>query len=191
MTSVTRVIISKSLGLRSGKTDKADSKDLCRYAFEKRDSIRPSVLPSELIVKLKKLLSRRDLPVKHKKSLTISFAEQKKTLHPELLPLFESQTKASVQLDQDQIEQLEGEIEKTIHQDPDMKGNYDLVHPWLVLAPSRRHIYWPTPKTSPNFPVQGDLPPTPVQPPFCNINQESKRAITGSAIWPTRSSKVC
>ena len=52
--------ISRSMGLRRGKDDKIDSKDICRYVFEKRDSIQPSKFSNPLIVKLKKLLSRRD-----------------------------------------------------------------------------------------------------------------------------------
>ncbi len=129
------LVIKRSLGLRRGKNDKSDSMDLCKYAFEKRDSIQPSELPSALIVKLKKLLSRRDLLVKHKRSLTVSFNEQKKNLDRELLPLFKSQTDASVDLHQQQIDQLEALIRKTIDQDPDMRKNYGLILTVVGIGP--------------------------------------------------------
>lgn len=68
--------ISKSLGMRRGKCDKVDSKDICQYAFEKRDSIQPTKLSKPLIIKLKRLLSRRDLLVRQKQSLSISLSDQ-------------------------------------------------------------------------------------------------------------------
>ncbi len=69
--------ISRSLGLRRGKDDKVDSMDICQYAFEKRDSIRPSTLPKPLIIMLKKLLARRDFLVRQRQSLKVSLKEQK------------------------------------------------------------------------------------------------------------------
>ncbi len=48
--------ISKSRGIRRGRNDKTDSKDICRYAYEKRDSIKAKTLPNPLIAKLKKTL---------------------------------------------------------------------------------------------------------------------------------------
>lgn len=64
--------ISRSLGLKRGKDDKVDSMDICQYAFEKRDSIKPSILPKPLITKLKKLLARRDFLVQQRQSLKVS-----------------------------------------------------------------------------------------------------------------------
>ena len=69
--------ISRSLGLKRGKDDKVDSLDICQYAFEKRDSIKPSRLPNPLITLLKKLLSRRDFLVRQRQSLKVSLKEQK------------------------------------------------------------------------------------------------------------------
>lgn len=69
--------ISRSLGLRRGKDDKVDSQDICQYAYEKRDSIIPSKLPSALIIRLRKLLARRDFLVRQRQSLKVSLKEQK------------------------------------------------------------------------------------------------------------------
>ena len=72
--------ISLSLGLRRGKNDKTDSKDICNYAFEKKDKIEPSEVAKPMIIKLKCLLSRRDLLVKHRTALKVSLKDQKSSL---------------------------------------------------------------------------------------------------------------
>lgn len=120
---VNALLISKSLGIRRGKNDRSDSKDLCRYAFEKRDSLEPTVLSNPLIVKLKKLLSRRDLLVKHKKALQVSVQEQKDLLDPEMLQLFQDQNRATLKLYSEQIKALEDQIKKILNQDPSMSRN--------------------------------------------------------------------
>lgn len=127
--------ISKSLGLRRGKNDKSDSKDLCRYAFEKRDSLKPSAISNPLIVKLKKLLSRRDLLVKHKRSLTVSLDEHKKILDPGIFKLFEAQNDATLGLYQQHIKQLEDELQYILQQDPLCSRNYDLARSVVGVGP--------------------------------------------------------
>ena len=76
--------ISRSLGLRRGKSDKADSKAICTYAFEKRDTIVPSNLSKPFIIRLKRLLSRRDLLLEQKVALQVSLQEQRDILNPEI-----------------------------------------------------------------------------------------------------------
>lgn len=51
--------MSRSLGLRHGKTDKLDSQAICTYCYEKRDVLVPSQPSSEMVSKIKKLLSKR------------------------------------------------------------------------------------------------------------------------------------
>jgi transposase len=119
---VNALLISKSLGIRRGKNDRSDSRDLCRYAFEKRDSLKPTVLSNPLIVKLKKLLSRRDLLVKHKKALQVSVQEQKDLLDPEMLQLFQDQNRATLKLYSEQIKALEDQIRKILNQDASMNN---------------------------------------------------------------------
>lgn len=119
--------ISKSLGMRRGKNDQADSKDICKYAFEKRDSIKPTTLSKPRIIKLKKLLSRRDLLVRQRQALLTSLKEQKQTLDPQILDLFQAQNDKMLELYTDQIKELEKQIQQTIDEDEDMKKNNELV----------------------------------------------------------------
>jgi hypothetical protein len=76
-----------------------------------------------LIVKLKRLLSRRDLLVKHKKALQVSVLEQKALLDPEMLQLFQDQNRATLKLYSEQIKALEGQIKKILNEDPSMSRN--------------------------------------------------------------------
>jgi len=118
--------ISKSLGIRRGKNDKADSKDICKYGFEKRSSIEPTVLSKPGIIKLKKLLSRRDLLVRQKQGLLVSIKEQKLTLDPKLLGFLESQNQELLAVYARQIKELEKQIQQTIDEDEEMKTNNEL-----------------------------------------------------------------
>lgn len=67
--------IKRSIGLRRGKSDRVDAISICRYAFEKRDTISVSKLDKPLIIKMKRLLSRRELLVKQKIALQLSLRE--------------------------------------------------------------------------------------------------------------------
>jgi len=118
--------IYRSKGMQRGKNDKTDSKTICRYVFEKRDSIEPTQLPDPVIVKLKKLLSRRDFIVRQKQSQMVSLKDQKMVLDPKHYELFQSQNKEVIAIFAEQIEQIEEEIVKTVEEDPEVKQNYDL-----------------------------------------------------------------
>jgi transposase len=58
--------IKKSLGITRGKNDKVDAQRIAVYAYEKRESIKPTILPGEQIDKLKSLLSLREKLLKHR-----------------------------------------------------------------------------------------------------------------------------
>jgi transposase len=127
--------ISRSLGIRRGKNDKMDSKDICRYAYEKRDSIRPSRLTAPEIIKLKKLLSRRELLIKQKQAIIVSLKEQKLVLGSELNKLFSAQNEQLIRLYSSQIKELEEQIQSTIHQDDEMKNNDGLARSVVGIGP--------------------------------------------------------
>lgn len=126
--------ISKSLGMRRGKNDKTDACDICNYAFEKRDKIEPSVMPSSLIINLKKLLSRRDLLVRHRQSIAVSLKEQRKILAPDLLQLFDTQNKEIIQKYTEHIEKIE-ELIQELMQTSALKINSDLAQSVVGVGP--------------------------------------------------------
>lgn len=127
--------ISKSLGLRRGKNDKIDAKDICLYAFEKRDSINPSILPKPLIKKLKTLLSQRELLIKHKVAVDVSLKEQKKILDPDLLKMLEDGNNAIIDRYIKQIDKIGQLIEELISEDQQAKLNHELAQSVIGVGP--------------------------------------------------------
>ena len=127
--------IVKSLGLRRGKDDKVDSKRICLYAFEKRDSIKPTSMPDKRITKLKKLLSRRNLLIRNKVSFSNSMSEQKAVLEPGLYKMLTRQNQELLNLIKKQIKEIEKEICATINEDEQIKKNYELVQTVAGVGP--------------------------------------------------------
>lgn len=127
--------ISKSLGIKRGHNDKADSKAICGYAFEKRDSLKPTRLASPLITKLKKLLSRRNLMVKQKHALTISLKDQKPVIDPDIYQMLESHNQQLCDLYIAQIKELEKQIEQIMEQENEVYQNYGLAKSVVGVGP--------------------------------------------------------
>ncbi|MBT8189832.1 MAG: IS110 family transposase [Bacteroidia bacterium] len=127
--------ISRSLGLRRGKSDKLDAEDICMYAFEKRDTIKPTSLANPLIVKLKKLLSQRELLLKQKLALEMSLKEQ----HLALEEFFYNQLNLMNQKIlfeyKTQITNLEIMIEELIDQDYQTMNNHQLAQSVIGIGP--------------------------------------------------------
>ena len=115
--------ISRSLGLRRGKDDKVDSIDICQYTFEKRDSIELSAIPKPLIVKLKKLLSRRDFLVRQRQSLKVSLKEQKGFIDNEIFACLSDGNQLIIDAYNTEITVLENTIQELINSDSEMAAN--------------------------------------------------------------------
>ena len=75
------------------------------------------------IVKLKKLLSRRNLLVRQKHGLVVSLKEQKRSLTPQMFEFLESHNQELLEVYTRQIKELEKQIQRTIDEDPEMKTN--------------------------------------------------------------------
>lgn len=70
---VPAIVIQRSIGLKRGKSDKADSRDIARFACVHESEIELSSLPEATLAKLKMLLAHRErLFTSRKKILTAS-----------------------------------------------------------------------------------------------------------------------
>lgn len=58
--------LKKSMGISRGKNDKGDAKRIAEYAYEKREKIKLYQMPSDTLLKLKRLLSYRERLVKER-----------------------------------------------------------------------------------------------------------------------------
>jgi len=127
--------IAKSLGIKRGKSDKIDSEDICRYAFEKRDSIKPSGSPNQLIIGLKDLLSRRDFLVKQRAANEVSVSEKLIVLRPAKKELFIRQKDELNEIFSAQIKEIEIEIKELMKQDSSMEKNNKLAQSVIGIGP--------------------------------------------------------
>jgi len=119
--------VSRSLGIRRGKTDKIDSLDLCRYAFEKRDTIQSTKPTSSAITRLKKLLSRRDFLVRQQSAMKVSLKEQRNYMEIELYEELEVGNQKLLKEYNSQIKFIENKIKELLTQDESISENYKLV----------------------------------------------------------------
>jgi transposase len=129
------LLISRSMGLRRGKDDKVDARDICLYAFRHRDSLKPTQLTKSAITRLKKLLSRRSFIVRQKHACQVSLKEQKVELEPALYQILSDQNDRLIELYNEQLKDIEQLIRQTIKQDPVMKKNDQLAQSVKGIGP--------------------------------------------------------
>ena len=70
--------IKRSLGIRRGKNDKADSEDIALYIYRNHKDLKVSKLPAKDLVQLKSLLTFRALLVKQRTALKNARSSYKK-----------------------------------------------------------------------------------------------------------------
>lgn len=119
--------IKKSLGITRGKSDKVDSRRIALYAFEKRESINPTVLPGEKIDQIKSLLSLREKLIKHRTAYKNALTD----LHDGYK---EGENKIIIAVQQrlisnlnKEIEHIEKQIKDIIKDDDMMSKNFRLI----------------------------------------------------------------
>lgn len=115
--------ISKSMGMKRGKSDEIDAKAICRYAFEKRDTIQPTKLSSPIITQLKHLLARRDLLVRQCQSFKVSLSGQASVLSPQMWKNLKQKNDQIIQLLSEQIKDIEKQINDLLKSDKEIKKN--------------------------------------------------------------------
>jgi transposase len=66
---VNPIEIKRSMGLKRGKSDQADSKEIARYAWLRREELVCSIPPTKNLVELQRMMSLREQLVKQSTSL--------------------------------------------------------------------------------------------------------------------------
>lgn len=120
--------IKRSLGIRRGKSDKADSKDIAKYALMNYKDMRINNLPSSKLMQLKNLLTFRAQLVKQKVMLQNSYQAFKKGMPEQFkVDLIQEHGAAIIKNLKASIRKTEKEISEIIEQDEELKRLYDLV----------------------------------------------------------------
>ena len=119
--------IKKSLGLTRGKNDKVDAHRIAVYAYEKRESLKLTVLPGEKIAHIKSLLSLREKLVKHRTAYKNGIIDLYDCyIEGENNFIKETQERLIKNLDKE-IEGVEKQIKEIIEQDGNLFKNYKLL----------------------------------------------------------------
>lgn len=127
--------IHNSLGLKRGKSDRADALDICQYAYEKRETLKPSTPDSDIIRKLKTLITRRDMLIKTRTAIKLSSTEQKYGCHTELLDVLQIHTEELEQKITGQIKEIDVLIERTLASTQSVQQNSQLLKSIIGLGP--------------------------------------------------------
>lgn len=119
--------ISRSMGIKRGKNDKADAVTLVKFAYLHREDLKIYKIPAPVLIKLKALLAFRDRLVKSRKILHASAKELKdytsKSIHDYVV---KNNTKM-VEAFNKQLKQVEAEIQQLIKSDDTINKTYKLV----------------------------------------------------------------
>lgn len=119
--------IKRSLGMVRGKNDKIDSIQIAKYAYLRKDEIKPTELPSGSITKIKRLLSFRDRLVRQRAQYKGTINEFKAFLKAgENEVLFKTHNDMIKAFDK-QIYKVEAELLYEIKRDPKISETYKLV----------------------------------------------------------------
>lgn len=105
-TLVPAIVIQRSIGLKRGKSDKADAKDIARYAYLNYEGIKYCQLPEKALMQLKVLLSHRERLLKAKTMFLTASKETEMYLEP-------ADTKQMLKDSQSLINVLDKKIKET------------------------------------------------------------------------------
>jgi transposase len=118
--------IKRSLGLTRGKNDRVDARRIAVYAHTNREQLDRFSLPSNLLLRIKQLLTYRDQQTKIKVSLMNSLKNHNQ--YQEILGSKEISNEIQHQIDAciNRIENIDKQIKELIKSDVRLKKNYEL-----------------------------------------------------------------
>lgn len=117
--------IKRSLGVIRGKNDQIDAQRIACYAYLKRESLAPTVLPSETILTLQPLLSLRDKLVVDRAGYKAALGEYKSVLTDNqcLIGIYQEMVNELTL----KIKTVEKHINELLQKDHQIKATYDLI----------------------------------------------------------------
>jgi transposase len=120
--------IKRSMGIKRGKSDRADAKAIARFAYLRKEEIKLYQLPSKHLLELKSLLSLREKMVAQRAGYQVTKKEMKGLMKiTRISPVvLEVQDRIINELN-NQISKVEKQILQTVQSDESLKKNYDLI----------------------------------------------------------------
>jgi transposase len=127
--------LKKSMGISRGKNDRDDAKRIAEYAYEKKEKVKLYQMPSDTLLKMKRLLSYRERLVKERAAFKGRLKEYGTFLNQEENSvLFESHVKMIAHLSEE-IKQVEKELYKLIKADEKLAQQFYLINSIKGVGP--------------------------------------------------------
>ena len=123
------------MGIARGKNDKQDAKRIAEYAYEKREKIKLYQMPSDTLLKLKRLLSYRERLVKERAAFKGRLKEYSSFLdQEENAVLFASHGKMLAHFNEE-IKKVEKELYRLIKEDEKLAQQFKLINSIKGVGP--------------------------------------------------------
>lgn len=120
--------IKRSLGIKRGKDDKADSKDIAQYAHLHSKTLKTSILPAQPLVDIKNLLAYRTRLVKKLQAIKVGAKETGKfSIKSSTMDWIIEESEDLIRVVKDKIKKAETAIKKIVAENGELKRIFDLV----------------------------------------------------------------
>jgi len=127
--------IKRSSGLKRGKDDQIDARNIAEYGFRYEDKLKTWNPKPKNIAKLKYLSSQRERMVKVRKQLKTAKLENKKFIPTDLSIILDKSTDRALQPIEKEIKQLERLIRKVAHEDESLKDTIQILESIPGIGP--------------------------------------------------------
>jgi transposase len=114
------------MGLRRGKSDKADAWEITNYAWLRRDELTPSTPPAKKLIELQRMMSLREQLIKQQTASKNLFKGMADIVTDQLNDVAMVILKDNMEQLNNQISAIEKAMNELIKQDETMVGNYKL-----------------------------------------------------------------
>ena len=132
---VPAIEVQRSIGLKRGKSDKADALAIAQYALVRQKSISLYQLPERKLMKLRVLLTQRQSLVRHKQQFQLAANEHKGYMEKELMREVSKQNLSLMRSVSAKIKEIEKLIQELVTSDEQMKKTFDLLQSIPGIGP--------------------------------------------------------
>lgn len=119
--------IKRSMGIVRGKDDKVDAKRIALYGYRLREELKPSKIPSKIIVELKTLMTLRNKLVKQRAGYKATLKEQKSVYKTKDSKEIFAIQKTMINTFTKQIKIIENRIMKIIKENSELQNTFKLI----------------------------------------------------------------
>jgi len=123
---INAIEIKRSMGLKRGKSDKADAWEIAHYAWLRRDELVPSTPPAKNIIELQRMMSLREQLVKQLTASKNLYKGMLDLVHDEINDVSLGILKENMVQLKLQIHAIEKAMNQLVNDDQSLKDNYKL-----------------------------------------------------------------